>query len=264
MDIRGDSPPTEQELTQIFAALKPSASTRSRTEQMTRGALATLPYIGGTLGGIAGSAASPIIGTAAGAGGGAALGEGLRQLANQYMFGDQPDLLQQGLTGASAALGTGAIAAAPAATSALSPSAILSDIERKGTISPGVLGAEAIKRAATALRPANGPLLQRPLWQANEGQTAPLMSDRFRPNVSGAVGRGVIPEAPGQVLPNLARVPQATYTQLPNGEWGIVGRDLVPGESVNISTRGGLQHIAKVAKIVGESGGNQYAMIENR
>lgn len=142
--------------------------------QFLRGATSALPVIGGVLGGTAGTAASPIIGTAAGAGAGAALGEGLRRLINAAILRDPRELKQMpssmATTGVTTGAGAGILAGLPVAAEALSPSAILSDVERRGTISPGVLGGDAIKRAAAAYRgmSGDGAILSRPAWQAAE------------------------------------------------------------------------------------------------
>lgn len=199
IDVTSDHPLAAEEVRRVFKAagmdlsLPGDAEKPSVGSQLLRGATATLPVMGGVLGGIAGSAGPPILGTMAGVGGGTALGEGLRGLIHQYAFGDRPNPGAMLGSGAVAGAGAGALSALPAATSALSPSSVLSDVERLGTISPGKLGAEMLKRAARALRPGPSAILRRPPWQqtAEPDRSVIDQVDRYKPNVGGIPDRGI-------------------------------------------------------------------------
>lgn len=84
-----------------------------------------------------------------------------------------------------------------------------------------------------------------------------LPLDRYAPNTSGYEPGAAAAEGASAV-----RTPsQATYTQLPDGTWGITGRNLVPGESVHVVTRSGAGHMMKVGAIVDETGGVRRAML---
>lgn len=108
--LTGDSPPTEQELTQIFASInsKAPAPTPAATEKSwTQTAVDWLPAAGGAVGGIVGGIGGTVgglgVGGVPGAVGGAALGgatgEALKQLAHRAMGDSAPATMGQAAAG---------------------------------------------------------------------------------------------------------------------------------------------------------------------
>lgn len=114
--LRGDSPPTEAELDQIFAEVNKAAPEKSWAET----AVDALPTVGGMaggiIGGIGGTVAGVGVGGVPGAVGGATLGgaagEAARQLANRVMGREAP------ATATEAAMGIGKEGAIQGATEA--------------------------------------------------------------------------------------------------------------------------------------------------
>lgn len=102
VELQGDSPPTEQELNEIFAKLpKPTAPSPSATQQpsMVSRGLNALPAVGGAVGGLIGGAGGTAFGLGfggvPGAIGGAALGgsagEAVSQLGHRIMGDKAPE-----------------------------------------------------------------------------------------------------------------------------------------------------------------------------
>lgn len=113
IDVQSDHPLAPAEVQQVFKAAGidlqvPEQHKPSTGEQLFRGTTATLPVMGGVLGGIAGAPVGGV-GGVAGLAGGTMLGESIRQIVNQYMYGDKQDPLASLNAGAIAGTGETAL-----------------------------------------------------------------------------------------------------------------------------------------------------------
>jgi hypothetical protein len=91
LTVRGDSPPSEQELEQLFSSVREPAAAKPQERTWTDTALDALPAIGGTVGGIVGGIGGTVAGfgvggvpgAIGGAAGGGAGGEAVRRVVGQ-------------------------------------------------------------------------------------------------------------------------------------------------------------------------------------